>query len=164
MVLLYHHTWICIRRLVYVQAAQLKTEAKNWCVQWMHQTFWNYKERIWILPVAICVLNWRMALSAKIFDLLSTHNQGFLKAMPGTSACFGTTWSCYHDQHDGRQKRFVQHLDSLFTMEVPINSFFKRRHYPRWHHRQLCAWQWTFAPCGIPVQLDRPILENTGKG
>lgn len=57
------------------------------------------------------------------FDVLSTHNQGFIE---------GNAWnySLYvpHDPEGliklmGGNKRFVQHLDSLFTMELPDKYF-----------------------------------------
>jgi len=59
----------------------------------------------------------------KEFDVLSTHNQGFIE---------GNAWnySLYvpHDPEGlinlmGGNKRFVQHLDSLFTMELPDKYF-----------------------------------------
>jgi predicted alpha-1,2-mannosidase len=59
----------------------------------------------------------------KDFDVLSTHNQGFIE---------GNTWnySLYvpQDPEDlimlmGGNKRFIQHLDSLFTMYLPDKYF-----------------------------------------
>jgi predicted alpha-1,2-mannosidase len=59
----------------------------------------------------------------KEFDVLSTHNQGFIE---------GNAWnySLYvpHDPEGliglmGGNKRFIQHLDSLFTMDLPDRYF-----------------------------------------
>jgi len=59
----------------------------------------------------------------KEFDVLSTHGQGFIE---------GNAWnySLYVPQDPeglislmGGRKRFVQHLDSLFTMELPDSYF-----------------------------------------
>jgi len=59
----------------------------------------------------------------KEFDVLSTNNQGFIE---------GNAWNySLYVPHDptaligmlGGQKRFVQHLDSLFTMELPDKYF-----------------------------------------
>lgn len=59
----------------------------------------------------------------KEFDVLSTHNQGFIE---------GNAWnySLYVPQDPaslialmGGKKRFVQHLDSLFTMHLPDEFF-----------------------------------------
>ncbi|MCJ7820390.1 MAG: GH92 family glycosyl hydrolase, partial [Bacteroidales bacterium] len=59
----------------------------------------------------------------KEFDVLSTHGQGFIE---------GNAWnySLYvpHDPEElialmGGRKRFVQHLDSLFTMDLPDSYF-----------------------------------------
>ena len=59
----------------------------------------------------------------KEFDVLSTHNQGFIE---------GNAWnySLYVPHHPeqligmmGGKKRFVAHLDSLFTMELPDKYF-----------------------------------------
>ncbi len=59
----------------------------------------------------------------KDFDVLSTHGQGFIE---------GNAWNySLYVPHDpdalislsGGRKRFVQHLDSLFTMELPDSYF-----------------------------------------
>ncbi|WEK35534.1 MAG: GH92 family glycosyl hydrolase [Candidatus Pseudobacter hemicellulosilyticus] len=59
----------------------------------------------------------------KEFDVLSTHNQGFIE---------GNAWnySLYVPHHPdtlialmGGKKKFVAHLDSLFTMELPDKYF-----------------------------------------
>ncbi|WP_375436104.1 GH92 family glycosyl hydrolase [uncultured Hymenobacter sp.] len=59
----------------------------------------------------------------KEFDVLSTHNQGFIEGnawnyslyVPQDPAALITTM--------GGQKRFVEHLDSLFTMNLPDKFF-----------------------------------------
>jgi predicted alpha-1,2-mannosidase len=59
----------------------------------------------------------------KVFDVLSTHGQGFIE---------GNAWNySLYVPHDpdglialmGGRKRFVQHLDSLFTMDLPDSYF-----------------------------------------
>jgi predicted alpha-1,2-mannosidase len=59
----------------------------------------------------------------KDYDLLDTHNQGFIE---------GNSWNySFFVPHDvnglinlmGGEKRFINHLDSLFTMELPAKYF-----------------------------------------
>lgn len=59
----------------------------------------------------------------KDFDLLSTHNQGFIEGNAWNFSLFVPHDPATMINMMGGKKRFVQHLDSLFTMELPDKFF-----------------------------------------
>ncbi len=59
----------------------------------------------------------------KDFDLLSTHNQGFIEGNAWNFSLFVPHDPVTMINMMGGKKRFVQHLDSLFTMELPDKFF-----------------------------------------
>ncbi|MFT3826649.1 MAG: GH92 family glycosyl hydrolase [Chitinophagaceae bacterium] len=59
----------------------------------------------------------------KEFDLLSTHNQGFIEGNAWNFSLFVPHDPATLINMMGGKKRFVQHLDSLFTMELPDKFF-----------------------------------------
>ena len=82
----------------------------------------NYKN-VWDASIGFMRPKLSNGTFKKEFDVLSTHNQGYIE---------GNAWnySLYVPQYPtemialmGGNKRFVPHLDSLFTMELPDKFF-----------------------------------------